>query len=298
MKHSKLTALVLAASILTALCACGGSGAHKAVRPDLAQSGGSAAELSLPDDVLVESAGGTASLYELKTDRETAVSQIKQCLGIDLSEAEKEINSLGTTYIIDGYKIDIESDSSYWSYTMLNAPPSGSSLSMTDDEALEIAEKFVKDNDLWSDGTDNVHVVDQMGLLDDGTEGVYEKSVFFYPQTDGRNVLGVYRIMIGISLDGTIVSVYHLINPVGEATTVELKSRDDVAADIRSGSFSASPYIDMDSAKIIGCKLGYYADAIQHGGKTYLFPVYILTGEGTNMEGNIDTFDIIIDAQK
>lgn len=294
MKRSKLMALMLAVLLLAALCACGDGGA----RPDLAQLGGAGAELTLPDDVSVDSAGTTAPLYELKMDKETSVSQIERCLGIDLSKAEEKTNTLGNEYIIDGYRIDIESERGYWSYSMLNKPPTGAALSMTDDEALAIAKKFVEDNELWPEGTDNIRVADQTGLLDDGTDGVYEKSVFFYPQVDGKNVLGVYRIAIDISLDGTIVSVYYLINPVGESTTVELKNRDDIASDIQSGNYSASPYIDMDDAKITGCRLGYYADGIQHNGKTYLFPVYILTGEGTDMEGNTDTFDIIIDAQK
>ena len=297
MKRSKLMAMMLAVLVLAALCACG-DGGTQAVRPELAQSGGAGAELTLPDDVSVGSPGETASLYELKMDKETSVSQIERCLGIDLSKAEEKTNTLGNEYMIDGYRIDIESERGYWSYSMLNKPPTGAALSMTDDEALAIAKEFVEKNDLWPDGTDNIRVVDQTGLLDDGTDGVYEKSVFFYPQVDGRNVLGVYRIAIDISLDGTIVSVYYLINPVGEATTVELKGREDIASDIQSGNYSASPYIDMGSAKITGCKLGYYADGIQHGGKTYLFPIYILTGEGTDMEGNTDTFDIIIDAQK
>lgn len=294
MKRSKLMALMLAVLLLAALCACGDGDA----RPELAQSGGAGAELTLPDDVSVDSVDTTVPLYELKMDKATSVSQIERCLGIDLSKAEEITNTLGNEYIIDGYRVDIESERGYWSYSMLNKPPTGAALSMTDDEALAIAKKFVEDNDLWPDGTDNIRVVDQTGLLDDGTDGAYEKSVFFYPQVDGKNVLGVYRIAIDISLDGTIVSVYYLINPVGESTTVELKNRDDIASDIKSGNYSASPYIDMDDAKITGCKLGYYADGIQHNGKTYLFPVYILTGEGTDMEGNTDTFDIIIDAQR
>ena len=42
----------------------------------------------------------------------------------------------------------------------------------------------------------------------------------------------------------------------------------------------------------------YYADSVKHDGKTYLFPVYVMNGEGTNTGGEKETFDIIIDALK
>ncbi len=55
---------------------------------------------------------------------------------------------------------------------------------------------------------------------------------------------------------------------------------------------------DLTNAKITDCKLGYYADGVEHNGKTYLFPVYIMTGEGTNANGEKETFDIIINVLK
>ena len=145
---------------------------------------------------------------------------------------------------------------------------------------------------------DNIRVTDQTGLLDDGTDGISRKNVYFYPQVDGKNVLGVYRISFDISLDGQIVSVFYLVNPVGESTTVNIKSSSEISSDVKSANYSASFSGDLTDAKITDCTLKYYADGVAHDGKTYLFPVYVMTGEGTNAAGEKETFDIIIDAQK
>lgn len=67
---------------------------------------------------------------------------------------------------------------------------------------------------------------------------------------------------------------------------------------MQSANFSASFSGDLTNSKIADCKLGYYADGVKHNGKTYLFPVYVMTGEGTNANGEIEAFDIIIDALK
>lgn len=67
---------------------------------------------------------------------------------------------------------------------------------------------------------------------------------------------------------------------------------------MRSENYSASFSENLTAAKLNDCELGYYADGVAHNGKTYLFPVYIMTGEGTNAAGEKETFDIIIDAQK
>ena len=73
MKHNKFTALLLAALMLCALCACGNGSTLTAVHPDIAQPGADAqAELSLPADLSIESAGKTATIYELANDQESA----------------------------------------------------------------------------------------------------------------------------------------------------------------------------------------------------------------------------------
>ncbi|MEI3100041.1 MAG: hypothetical protein V8T41_09235 [Oscillospiraceae bacterium] len=108
-------------------------------------------------------------------------------------------------------------------------------------------------------------------------------------------MLGIYRISIDLSLDGEIQSIYYLATPIGEAKNVAVKSRNELSSDVRSEN--GELFRNLTAAKLNDCELGYYADGVAHNGKTYLFPVYIMTGEGTNAAEK-ETFDIIIDAQK
>ena len=170
---------------------------------------------------------------------------------------------------------------------------------MTDEKALEIANALFDKGGLWSEKIDNVKVVDQYDLNEDGVYGVSEKSVFYYPQVDGKSVSGRYRININVSLDGSINSVYYLASPTSSSSFCQcekqlLSSAPTYSRKITPRAFPAiSPMLRLPIAE-----LGYYADGVEHNGKTYLFPVYIMTGEGTNAAGEKETFDIIIDAQK
>ncbi len=299
MKHNKFTALLLAALMLCALCACGNGSTLTAVHPDIAQPGTDAqAELSLPSDLSIEAAGETAALYELDNDQSIAEKQIAACFDFDLSAAEKTSDSLSDYYTIDGYRADIEKGIGYWSVIKLNPDPVKSGASMTDEKALEIANALFDKGGLWAEKIDNVKIVDQYDLNEDGVYGVSEKSVFYYPQIDGKSVSGRYRININVSLDGSINSVYYLVSPISSSASVNLKSSSEISSDVKSANYSASFSGDLTDAKITDCTLKYYADGVAHNGKTYLFPVYIMTGEGTNAAGEKETFDIIIDAQK
>lgn len=299
MKHNKFIALLLAVLMLAALCACGNDATLTAVHPDIAQPGADAqAELSLPSDLSIEAAGETAALYELDNDQSIAEKQIAACFDFDLSAAEKTSDSLSDYYTIDGYRADIEKGIGYWSVIKLNPDPVKSGASMTDEKALEIANALFDKGGLWAEKIDNVKIVDQYDLNEDGVYGVSEKSVFYYPQVDGQSVSGRYRININVSLDGTINSVYYLVSPISSSASVNLKSSSEISSDVKSANYSASFSGDLTDAKITDCTLKYYADGVAHNGKTYLFPVYIMTGEGTNAAGEKETFDIIIDAQK
>ncbi len=299
MKHNKFIALLLAALMLCALCACGNGSTLTAVHPDIAQPGADAqAELSLPSDLSIEAAGETAALYELDNDQSIAEKQIAACFDFDLSAAEKTSDSLSDYYTIDGYRADIEKGIGYWSVIKLNPDPVKSGASMTDEKALEIANALFDKGGLWAEKIDNVKIVDQYDLNEDGVYGVSEKSVFYYPQIDGKSVSGRYRININVSLDGSINSVYYLVSPISSSASVNLKSSSEISSDVKSANYSASFSGDLTDAKITDCTLKYYADGVAHNGKTYLFPVYIMTGEGTNAAGEKETFDIIIDAQK
>ena len=288
--------LMIAGAFITKSFISASGGLH----PQINQSGGGSVFdwLYLPLNVEVESAGKTAKLYELDASTESAKQQVERCLGIKLSDDEKQIwEDIGDHYTVGNYSVNIYSDGT-WMFSLINKPATSSKLSMSDEEAIDIAVRFVEENGLWPDVSEYAQAVDQTGLLDDGEQGVYMKSVYIYPDIDGRTVLGIYRICVDISLDGEILSVFCLANPTGASTEVELKSRVDIAADILLKNYNGDLCEIESGAKIVSCDLIYYADGYMHGGKTYAFPVYCLGVEGKDSSGETVRSSILIDAQK
>lgn len=299
MAYKKYLTLILAVLLAFSLCACGDNAEQTSLHPTIAEPGSdAAADLSLPESVKVEAGAQDVCVYELVIDRERAKAQVESCFGIVLDEATKTPTELGDMYNTDEYTVQIDNESGYWTYSLLNKTPTKAGASLSDDAALGIAKKFIEENKLWPEEITNIKVVDQYGLNEALEYGVDTKTVYFYPQIGGKTVLGVYRISIDIDLTGKITSVFYLVNPIGEATQASLKSRADIAADVEARNYSASFSQDLTDAKINDCKLCYYADGVENGGKTYLYPVYVLMGEGKAADGSTETFDLIIDAQK
>lgn len=254
--------------------------------------------LYLPDDVEVEAEGQTAKLCELDMSFERSVQQIERCLGASIPFSVKERLKLGEAYTLKGYNIHIEPDTGYWSLFKLDHSRAAVEDPIGEDEAVEIAKRFVAENGLWTEEVENINVAKQEGMNADGVYGLSEYSVFFYPDIDGRTVSGRYRISVDVSLDGEISNVYYLINPLGNASDAELKSREDIAADIEAKDYVCE-LCEIDSdARIIACKLIYYADGQSHWGKTYAFPVYCLIVEGKSSTGETVRTSLLIDAQK
>ncbi len=288
--------LIIAAAFIAKGFTSGSGGLH----PQFNQSGGGGLFdlLYLPANVEVECAGETAKLYELDASTESAKQQAERCLGIELSDDEKQIwEDIGDHYTVGNYFVNIYSDGT-WMFSLINKPATSSKLSMSDEEAIDIAVRFVEENGLWPDVSKYAQAVNQTGLLDDGEEGVCMKSVYIYPDIDGRTVLGIYRICVDVSLDGEILEVFCLANPTGASTEVKLKSRADIAADILSKNYNGDLCKIKSGAKIVSCDLIYYADGYMHDGKTYAFPVYCLDVEGKDSSGETVRSSILIDAQK
>ena len=272
------------------------------VYPNISGPGGESVidGLYLPDDVEVEAEGKTAKLYELDMSFERVTEQIERCLGTSLPADTKERLKLGQMCTFKGYNICIEPDTNYWTLTKFNRSRAAVEEPISEDEAAEIAKRFVAENELWTDEIEDIKVAKQEGINADGVYGVTEYSVFFYPDIDGRTVLGRYRISIDVSLNGDIIAVFYLINPLGNAADIELKDREDIAADIESKNY-VGDFFEIDSgagAKIIACELIYYADGCTHWGKTYVFPVYSLIVEGKSTAGETVRASLLIDAQK
>lgn len=299
MNYKKILTLILAMLMIFSVSACGDNVTQTSLHPTISKPGSDAsADLSLPESVKLEAVAEDTCIHELVVDEYTAKAQVESCFDIKLSEMTKVRNGNFITYTNAECEVMYDEECGYWTYDVLNRKSPKSGMSMSDEEALKIAKDFVEENELWPEEISNVKTVDQYGLNEDLEYGVDTKSVYFYPQVDGKTVLGRFRISIDVDLTGEIVSVKYMVTPLGESISASLKSRADIAADVKAGDYSASFTQDLSDAQISRCEYGYYADGVAHDGKTYLYPVYILSGEGKTADGSTETFDLIIDAQK
>lgn len=286
---------LMVVGILATLCACGGKESAAIGRPQIAQPGSiTETNLVLTENIPVETAN-TINAYKLEVDLDKSKEEVQRTFGITLGQP----NTNGE-YIGQDYTVTIESDTGYWTYekkeTYSALEPSDSPIS--DAQAQTIATQFVEDNNLWSGEVYNTVVTDitEGGWNDE--ERLLGKSVYIYPSVDGKPILGIFRIIVSMNSDGEIFSVYKLATDIGDGVSVEVKSRSVLEEDFTEKNYSDSCSESLRSPTIEEGTLEYYADAKQVDGVTYLYPVYVFTGEGKTSDGEQETFDVILDAQK
>lgn len=97
--------------------------------------------------------------------------------------------------------------------------------------------------------------------------------------------------------EGRLFSVYKLATDVDRVIPVQVKTRDMLEEDFARQNYSDSCSQKLQTPLIEEGSLQYYADAQAVNGMTYLYPVYVFTGEGITAGGQQERFDVIIDAQ-
>lgn len=101
--------------------------------------------------------------------------------------------------------------------------------------------------------------------------------------------------MVTLDPDGELISLDKRATEVSRKVTTSLKSRLAVQEALEAKEYSAGFKSALENARITECEVAYYADAEPKSGKTYLYPVYVMTGEGRNPDGEIETFDLMMD---
>lgn len=304
MKARNLFLITLCAA-LAALSGCGKGESHAAVpRPDIEMTGAEfAQELSLPEAAF-GSEPTAGYVYELSFDASAVPAKVESCFGVDLSEAQVTVNANGQKrYTTDDYSVMIDETTGYWTYRATGGEASpmseGETAEPISDQAAEgIAEKFIADNGLWTGEIYNTVVTYVTGGGWTSEEYIKEINVYVYPSVDGKAVLGVFRIMVALDLEGNITAVYKLANEVEKRIDVGLKDYAAIQNAISAKEYSASAPEALTDIEVTYGRFEYYADALAVDGKTYLYPVYVINAAGKTAEGQSETFDVIIDGIK
>lgn len=290
----KLITLTCAVCITMLLFGCG---QHK-LRPDIAQPGAEiSVDLKIPDSLKTEPPASAKYVYELGVDIEKAKEQIERCLGTELGEPEDDGFDEYISYIINDWNVIIMAENGYWTMSCFGETE-GEAEDISDEKAARIAADYLREHGLLDENITSCDAIGlSEGLRQDGSYGVLSKVAYFYPQIEGLNVLGIFRIGVEVNTDGEIISVYYLTSPVVDKIPVEISDRTALETAVATRDYSASISQELSDVKVTEGNYRLYADGVAVDGKTYLYPVYVLIGEGVTADGSTEKFDVIIDAQ-
>lgn len=265
------TILMLPALLLT-LAACGVEHPTLEDGTGVSVTLGEAVRLDTPDQLTV---------YQLAVDVDQAKADIERAFGITLGTALSN-----GAYVGEDYSVTLDSRTGHWTYqaTKDPAPAVPPEEAISDQQAIDLATQFMTEKQLWNGEFSD-------GIATDATSGggntpelVEEKIVCFYPMVDQKTVTGTFRWILRLDPQGNLTEVDNYTAPIGEAVTVEGKSRADLVQAAANGEGSVSGDVS-DGTEIKFAETAYYADPEGD----CLYPVYLLRG---------DRFDVLIDGRK
>lgn len=290
----KITVLICTLCIMMSLFGCG----QDKLRPDIAKTGMEIlVPLTIPGSLKTDAPDSAKYVYELGVDLEKSREQIERCLGTELGEPEDNGFDEYLYYRVNDWVADITVENGYWTASFLGEKE-GKAENISDENAARIAADYLRERGLLSEDITSCDAIGlSEGLRSDGSYGVLSKTAYFYPQVEGMNVLGIFRIGVKVNTDGEIISIYYLTSTVVDKIPVETSSRAALERAVAAQDYSASFSQELTDVKVTEGNYRLYADGVAVDGKTYLYPVYVLIGEGTTPDGKTETFDVIIDAQ-
>lgn len=290
----KITVLIFALCIMMSLFGCG----QDKLRPDIAKTGMEIlVPIKIPGSLKTDAPDSAKYVYELGVDIEQSKEQIERCLGTELGEPENDGFDEYISYIINDWNVNIMVENGYWTMSCFEETE-GKAENISDENAARIAADYLREHGLLSEDITSCDAIGlSEGLRSDGSYGVLSKTAYFYPQVEGLNVLGIFRIGAEVNTDGEIISIYYLTSPVVDKIPVETSSRAALEWAVAVNDYSGSYSQKLSDVKVTEGNYSLYADGVAVDGKTYLYPVYVLIGEGTTPDGKTETFDVIIDAQ-
>lgn len=229
-----------------------------------------------------------ASVSEMK-------AEIARVMSLSFDEATR-VNS-GTQYWmyqIGDADIMLDEELGFWTYRIPQEISIPEQLP-TDEEAIAIADAFLAEAQLYH-GALRPGIVSNTTTGITGTEEILNKDIYYYPEFDGMNVYGVFRIVIGIGDHGQIISVSKQVQDVTEAASVPLATPETLQARLDAGNCVSSPQSPVAEAEVESGRLAYYSDIAPSHGKLYIHPIYELTAAGTNELGETETFSVWVSA--
>lgn len=238
----------------------------------------------------IDNVSQSLAVYRLKP---VNLNQEKQKIGELFQISSSDIGAFPTGNTLpDGTTVGIDAQTGRWFYQKpIDLDATGGVLS--DADAIQIAEQFIADNDLYplKELGDAKVGTTSTGDAAQGTEEVLRKNVYFYPEIAGKPVYGTFRICISISGSGEIVGVDKFANEYALVDAdVEGKNYHEVATSLSKNDYTLNAEVAPNSILIDSVSDAFYADPENE----YIQPIYVLEGSGENQT---EKYDIWMDAR-
>lgn len=238
----------------------------------------------------IDNVSQSLAVYRLKP---VNLNQEKKKIGELFQISSSDIGAFPTGNTLpDGTTVGIDAQTGRWFYQRpIDLDATGGVLS--DADAIQIAEQFIADNDLYplKELGDAKVGTTSTGDAAQGTEEVLRKNVYFYPEIAGKPVYGTFRICISISGSGEIVGVDKFANEYALVDAdVEGKNYHAVATSLSENDYTLNAEVAPNSILIDSVSDAFYADPESE----YIQPIYVLEGSGENQT---EKYDIWMDAR-
>ena len=238
----------------------------------------------------IDNVSQSLAVYRLKP---VNLNQEKQKIGELFQISSSDIGAFPTGNTLpDGTTVGIDAQTGRWFYQKpIDLDAKEGVLSDTD--AIQIAEQFIADNDLYplKELGDAKVGTTSTGDAAQGTEEILRKNVYFYPEIAGKPVYGTFRICISISGSGEIVGVDKFANEYALVDAdVEGKNYHEVATSLSENDYTLNAEVAPNSILIDSVSDAFYADPESE----YIQPIYVLEGSGENQT---EKYDIWMDAR-
>lgn len=238
----------------------------------------------------IDNVSQSLAVYRLKP---VNLNQEKKKIGELFQISSSDIGAFPTGNTLpDGTTVGIDAQTGRWFYQKpIDLDAKEGVLSDTD--AIQIAEQFIADNDLYplKELGDAKVGTTSTGDAAQGTEEILRKNVYFYPEIAGKPVYGTFRICISISGSGEIVGVDKFANEYALVDAdVEGKNYHAVATSLSENDYTLNAEVAPNSILIDSVSDAFYADPESE----YIQPIYVLEGSGENQT---EKYDIWMDAR-
>lgn len=186
-----------------------------------------------------------------------------------------EIGSFPDGNTLDGrVSVGLDEQTGRWFYREALDWDAAGKVTLSDEEAIEIAQNFITENDLYPvDDLGEAKIGETYtGTEVEGNKQTLQKNVYYYPTVAGEKVYGNFRICVSIGSNGNIVGVDKFANEYELVNRIDSKKQEAVEQALAEGDYTFEGETALQALGLDALSYAFYADPESE----YIQPIYVL----------------------